>query len=418
MTATGFDRSHSLAGVPARSRLPLSGMAILLAFMIDVAGAKWGSYIRVPGSPVFLADLLLVLGVVGGVRASLISSARGLGLSLAILIFVGFQVLRVLGSGVDTMLVLRDVAPLLYLALVPAIAAALRPLPDAALLRCVRFAATIMGLTVGLRATGVLAPVELLPQVFGYPLFGPRQDAEAVALGLGVLAFGTWPGLRSHRSMQGLLAIAGAVNYSRAGLIAVAVCVAVALWRERKAARRPGAVVAAVLAIPVLAGAVLVVPSPLLGADQLEALQRLTQTSSETGTTRARLIAWQLMLTHVSEQERWVAGFGPGTSPVLQSGAVVYLSGREDVRAAHNWAVTAIAYLGVSGLVLWCVVIARHLVVGTRGGNYTFAFTGVCLYLITGLVGVMIESPFGSLPLAVLLGWLGSRSSRMKIGKT
>lgn len=394
-----------------------AGLVILLALFIDVAGTRWGSYISVPGTPLYLADLLLLVG------ASLAGLARRRDLDPAMLAASGllgsYIVLRFLLADANRILILRDLAPFGYLALVPFVALALRDVPAGTFLRIIRVATLFLATISALRLAGLVRPWAVLPAVFEQPVFSARPDVDAIVLGLGILAFGTWRGVApGHRLVQVSMLVLAALSYSRAGFVAALFCAVVAAWRERSTlTARPG-VIASSFSIA-FAGILMLVLSfraqAGIGLNYLEAVSRLLQSDVDAGTTGARLSAWRLVFERISATGTWLAGEGPGSEPIADSGAVRYLSGALDVRAAHNWVVTALAYHGVLGLLLWSGALAVALRGATRTHMGALVIGGVGAYLIGALLGVVVESPFGSLPICVMAAWSLSRHAGMVV---
>jgi hypothetical protein len=384
----------------------MSAKLVLAALVIDLAATKSGSYIGIPGIPVFLPDILLAMGAGLALRWLPAVSRSGLLVSTALLLFALTQLLRPAAG--PLLLAVRDVAPYLYLALVPFVALALRGVHPSVFLRCVRVAVLVLAASLALRLAGVLDPIDV--PFAGVPLFSPRDDAEAVVLGIGLVAFGRWEGIaRPSRLLQATMLVLAFLSYSRAGLLAVLFCFAVAAAREAELWARPRVlqVLASVTALLCLSVMSLV----LIGLENTpitppQALQRLLSTDTSVGTTGARIAAWQLLLEHAEVNGTTTLGAGPGTEPVADSGAVAYLSGDLTVRAAHNWAVSAIAYFGTIGLALWTAAVVVFLSRLTRAPLRSLAVAAVGAYGVAAALGVIVESPFGSLPIAVMLAWL------------
>jgi hypothetical protein len=406
-TSTPLPRATEQPRPPANRRpTPLSAKLILAALFIDLAATKSGSYIGIPGVPVFLPDILLAVGAGLAVRWLPAVSRSGLVVSAALLLFALAQLLR--PSAGTLLLAVRDVAPYLYLALVPFVALALRGVHPGVFVRCVRAAVLVLAASLALRLAGVLDPIEV--PFAGVPLFSPRDDAEAVVLGIGLVAFGRWEGIaRPSRLLQATMLVLAFLSYSRAGLLAVLFCFAIGAVREAELWARPRVlqVLASVTAVLCLSVMSLV----LIGLENTpitppQALQRLLSTDTSVGTTGARIAAWQLMLEHAEVNGTTALGAGPGTEPVADSGAVAYLSGDLTVRAAHNWAVSAIAYFGTIGLGLWTAAVLVFLSRLWRAPLRSLAVAAVGAYGVAAALGVIVESPFGSLPIAVMLAWL------------
>jgi hypothetical protein len=379
-----------------------------LALFLDLAFTRSGSYLFGVGGPVtiYLPDLLLMLGAIIGFTEVRRGLPGNLASTLILIVFVVLQLQR--PGAASLQFAVRDLSPFLYLLVVPFVALALRGLSPRSFLRLIRCAALLLAVIVALRSAGLLSTISL--PLSGAPLFDARHDVEGVVLGIGVVSFGEWQGLAPPvRLFQVFLVLVAAADYSRAGLLAVVFCVAVAGWRERVLLRTPGYAVAAAFCIAAIATVLFVginasvqrnsIPTPL-------AVQRLAASQTTTGTTNARVQAWTLLLRYTSERHALAFGVGPGTDPVAASGAVSYLSGDPTVRAGHSWPVTAVAYFGVVGLMLWLAVVTTILLRSRGAPLRGLAIASVGAYFTAALFGVIVESPFGSLPICVMLAWL------------
>jgi O-antigen ligase len=210
---------------------------------------------------------------------------------------------------------------------------------------------------------------------------------------IGMLLFACWPGYVVFQigSRAGALALIAAV-------LLVAVCV---LRRARISRRR--LLAAAVLALAL--GAV-VLPRTSLYA-------RMTGDSrfavnSAAGTTSARELAWRAVLGYVDDSPSRIAiGVGPGPDYLVASGARVYFGSvhQGDIRVPHDVLLTYYARLGLVGLALfgwWLVTWARACLAAIRDERRDELSVALILVtatiLLTSLVGVVLESPFGAVP--------------------
>ena len=378
---------------------------ILTATFLDLAGTKWASYIPTPVPQVYLPDLLLssgaLLAIVGRSRGTRQRSPVAVGLFVTI--YVGYRAVEQIASSQAAVWEywIRDMAPFFYLALVPSLAQALRLVRFEVVVSLVRAASAVLGVTVLAQDLGALSPIDYGGQ---FPAFQLRPDADGVVLGLGVLAWGRWEALSPRRFAQVGLLLLALGHYSRAGVLAALLCAAIAMYRERALlAPRFGGALLIIGTIGASVGLVGVLPALAAEPGVLpEALSRLVATDLDTGSTGARTKAWTLVLHHVHGQSLWLFGAGPGRAPLADSGALRFLSGSEDVRAAHNWFVSAIAYHGILGLSIWAAAIWAVVKLGFRSGRHkVLPVTGILAYLICGSFGVIVESPFGSLPISV-----------------
>jgi hypothetical protein len=90
-------------------------------------------------------------------------------------------------------------------------------------------------------------------------------------------------------------------------------------------------------------------------------------------------------------------GSGFGSSFISESGAIRYLSGDEAVRQAHNFLFTWLGYVGILGAVLGAIGLAIFgwTLKGGRGKAEAFGLSAYAGIVLLGLLGVVVESPFG-----------------------
>lgn len=394
------------------------GRLLLTALFLDLAGTKWASYLPTPVAGLYLPDALLgtsaVLGFLAMVtRYRIERLGRAL---LAALPVWSYVIYRVVSAPTlpppNASLWLRDMAPFLYIALIPLLVPAVHGITFRTLLRTVRAASVFMGLVVAGLLSGLVSPVSIGTEI---PLFSGRPDVDNTVLGLGIIAFGGWGAHgRPHRLIQLALMSLAAANYSRSGLLAAGVCVLAAALHERREILRSQSVAPVMVMGSALGLLILLWPPNLPSPTPVrspEAVERLLRSDVDTGTTAARMRAWDRMIQYTRVHEHIMLGSGPASQPVLASGAVEYLSGSKDVRAPHSWFVGVFAYHGLVGLGAW---VFAFFVIFRRWRRTPYAIlpvAGIAAYTVSGAFGVVIESPFGSLPMAALGAWLLAHTS-------
>ncbi|MGK0741645.1 hypothetical protein ACSHWG_07165 [Leucobacter sp. Z1108] len=415
----------------AIERTPIGPVLVLIGLLIPIAAGRWGSYIGIHSLNLFLPDALIALGLMGMLlhgRGS-VDAGRRLPPSIkwvssVLFFFVIFRLIATEFSEVST--AARDLAPLVYISLIPLLYFSLRQvkrrtvlqlLTVACVLHLVWFAPSVMGL---LQPIAVNGP-------FGLPIFTRRNDFDLVLVGASVAVY------LANRSLPGFLRktlIAGSVivlfaGSSRAGLFAGATALFIALiLRERPKSKqkRVGGLVIALItlaaAAPAIAWLLQSPPSWMVGITRLVSSGSAEQISA-TNTWNARTMAWSKMAEYVSSSDQlWWFGTGPGGEPVWNSGAVAHLSGDESVRAAHSFIFTWLGfygYLGVGIIVIALIILIAHAICQStriRGLNAV----GLALTIgtiIAGLGGVIMESPFGymSFVLGVTLSLLPADST-------
>lgn len=398
-----------------------------LAVVWLVATTRWGSYAALPGSPLFIADLLLLAGVavwaVGGLARRLPMPVDAF--VVALCAFSLFSIFRALPSQSGLLVTLRDLAPFVYAMAAVVAYWATRSATGETLRRTKN--ALLVGLVV--HASWVTASllsdarlVDAMPIVPGSPgihIFEVRSDVDGALVGL-LGAYLLWGALlRRPHTLLRLVLVCGAVvvtglTTSRAALIATVVMYCVATCAGVLAThgtRRK----TAILALGVISGVLL-----LVAATHTNAGQRLVGALSGSGASGSSVVGAQALGTTHAREEVWSAvlhysaatptrlAFGVGAGPdfLQASGADVFLEGDyQGVRSPHNYLVGLVARLGLVGLVLWLAIVAIALRRLWRGRvSVASSDTGLlCLLMCVGLtlaamMGVVLESPFGAVP--------------------
>ena len=146
--------------------------------------------------------------------------------------------------------------------------------------------------------------------------------------------------------------------------------------------------------------------------------------NSAAGTTSAREEAWVHVLEYTSSSPvRAVFGVGPGPDFLVDSGARRYFGQvhQGDIRVPHNIFLSYYARLGLVGLTLFLALLVPWVraswAVVSSGRSDTLSLTYVlttATLLLTSLLGVVLESPFGAVPFAWMAGQLIMGSSRRR----
>jgi hypothetical protein len=408
----------------------------LVAALYLLGTGRWGSYLGVPGVPLYIGDVLVAGSLVQtavacraagtswlDVRGAVSRAPVALLLTLA---FLAYAVLRaVIGLGdllSSPMLWLRDLAPYAYAVL--ALIAFLLPAADG---RGQRRA--VYGVLVA-----HLVWVLVVPHVPGLPttltigsatVFEPRPDLDsavfAIAAGLALSDLLHGGANRSRTATVGLAGFAGLNLYAlttlltRAGLLAgLLALVAVGLsWalRGRSARDLRGRRGVAILVVLLCLGAVALASPPgqrLVGAFG-------GGDAASAGTLNARRVTWGGVTDYVlSDPWRTAAGVGFGRDFLADSGTAAALEGDDyvNVRSPHNYLVGTLARLGVAGALLGAAVLGAAAFLGLRrlqrprGAVSTVAALVVLCLPVTALLGVILESPFGAIPYFWAVGHL------------
>ncbi|MET9272584.1 O-antigen ligase family protein [Kribbella sp. NPDC003557] len=361
-------------------------LGILLAgyLLFDRAFA----YLHLPGSPLFVGEMVLGLGVVAALAATryFVGPIRDEPVLALVLAFAGWGLIRTVpGLGTYHLDAVRDAALWyysLFALLLPAAIASYPGLLD-------RWMAGLERLTPWLLAwlppALVLAPLaDSAPRVpFSTVSVLSRKPGSAAVAALLVLGL-LWllPGKRSARSrallsLPALLVIALAATQNRGGLLGVMAGGAVALFFVRHPVRLAARVVL-VMVIGLGVASLLSLKVPLAGvqgrefsASQLVAnvvsLSGKDSPGNLGGTVEGREELWTRILDKQVSDGHLVDGSGFGQNLAAEVG--VYDEGKETLRSPHNSHLHILARMGVVGFSFWVALWAVwywRLIAGCR----------------------------------------------------
>lgn len=438
---------------------------IFTALFIDLAAGRWGAYIRTPIPGLYTPDALLFLGAL-----SVIPNWRYLlELPKVVLATTGLTVLYIVIRFAEAFwsgqfseapyLVIRDLAPFGYLALIPAIAIALRNAQFTWLLWTIRIATLVHLVGVTLVNFGILFPVRIsIIEPSAASFLEYRGDLQGVIFGIGILAWGSWPGwAKSSRLIQFVFLLGAWQMSSRAALITVIVVLILNVIRERKYFAPWKALAMALASLTVVialtsithldpenvstsertdteidSGNGINLDAPVL-LNPSSGLAKLTGASDlGEGTSGARLATYGQILEFLPLQNFWILGAGPGTdilyeictgisdapdrTTMTQNGqniflpkcAVDSLAAVSTLRDPHNWTLNIIIHHGIIGLLVFILAIVGPIAAMARQVNSSLPVIAIFAYFVCASFGVILSTPFAMLPISVLLAWLVS----------
>ncbi len=370
------------------------------------------AYLHVPGTPLYVGELVLLIGGLGtlgatGYLGAAVSKEPVLTLLAAFFLWGLFRVLP--GIRAYGILAVRDFALVYYCLFAFFTAAALMKSPEilgrlvVQLSRFVPWLLAWLPIAVVLSAVmlnGPKVPTTSVPVAF----HKPGDAAIAVVLGLGAL----WllPSRRSPKSQAAwsivaLLALALIATQNRGGLLAAAAGITVGLMFVKHRLRlitRAVAVVALGLGLAALLS--LRVPSTgsstaprTFSASQLFAnvgsLIGKQEAGNLKGTVAGRDQLWSRILQHQTEDAHLIRGSGFGQNLALQVG--VLDDGTDNLRSPHNSHLDVLARTGIVGISLWIAVwlswywrlIAGCRRLAQRGLHARRQVAGLCLMVTT-----------------------------------
>lgn len=163
--------------------------------------------------------------------------------------------------------------------------------------------------------------------------------------------------------------------------------------------------------------------------DLIETPQQLsTLQSSSSGTTQARISAWNKIVNWLSEHpSKLPTGVGFGPNFMIQTGAGEALLGINDpriseVRSPHNYLLGTTMRIGIIGIVILISILvlfvrALYLYLKSNKQDNLFVTASIIVpgLLAPALVGVILESPFGAIPFWWAMGIVLAYSNKSRL---
>lgn len=399
-----------------------------LAVALLLAATRWGSYIGF--APLFLTDVLIALAVIDRIvgdrhgRRGQLNAIDRKDPGLIVLLFL----LLVAGRGLMSfdyafsLPWLRDLTPFLYGVLAFASASALAKSTRAEQLKTMKYLwwALVAHLTwvAAIVFSGV--DTDSFPRFPGaaVSLFTLRPDVDVAVIGVtaGLAVRRILLGERRKTALMLLAAcLATATQFgSRAGLISVAVSMAVGLVVSYSSLRRGESKrTFIVLLVPVILFAGLAGFAQTTAGERLMASTLGVSTSdaherNAQGTQQAREMAWGGIIDWtLADTSRALVGSGFGNDFLSESGVIEFLQGTDytGVRSPHNWLIGVFARLGLIGVALAAGILFLLIraVIRERqriGGNELLSAASLLVlgFMPIALLGVVLEAPFGAVP--------------------
>jgi len=400
---------------------------LVLLLCVDLFGGRWITYIGVPGTPLFFLDSIFVLicliivlstkKTIGNIALNL--KKHEISIITILLIFIIFQFFR--NQETQIFYRMRDLLPFVYLAIIPFLRLRLVAVKLVSLADKLVWTTIAHSLWAIPSARGMFKPIEL-GGFFQEPLFGVRTDQSGFVLAIGILAcfYRISLGYRVISSYFLIFYFASCVIFlnGRASLLAVLSSLFIGfLMSIKKEAKEKGTFKSSSLVIVLFLLSLLALSMNVLNINLPEdsSLKRIGIVGSETGigkssgegTRRGREIAQRMLLDWTLKNKNVFFGAGPGSEMLFESGAVKFLSGDLSVRSPHSWPIGLFSRFGIIGFALWFLSLIFLLPKRARFISnillIRFPESLIVPILITSFFGVIIESPFGMLPLAIII---------------
>ncbi len=400
----------------AVNRFPLAAKLVLLAAFFSLAGGKWGSYIGLPKYNIFLPDFLFLLGCL---LAFLKRSSKNDGFMVYTIIGISFFIAQLLRNPQFTLMTkFRDLLPFFYFLFVPLLCRVFSSLNNQKIVNTIRYASLVHLFWVLPVMFNLLHPISSRG-IFGFPIFTPRWDLDGMTSIIGLIAWRRHPkfDLKENDFISLVIVFTLIVQYSRATLVAFFFIIIIYYLRHLRNKKDIFFVSSHRFSLIIVISMIFTVTAvPLLQnlLPQNSVLIRIGLISNPINavvlqqgagsTANARLKAQSQLYGWVKQRNQLIFGVGPGTEMVLDSGAVQYLSGDAVVRSPHSWIYGLLCRYGYFGSLIWLFLLTYPLI-KTKAilSPLGMPMMGVYVILIVSFFGVIIESPFGSMPLALFV---------------
>jgi hypothetical protein len=357
----------------------------------------------VPSRNIFIIDLLLILCVFWSFKNRFISK------DFLVAFFLGIYIVLqiIIYNEYPTSLLLRDLAPFIYLFIFICLRSSALIIPHELLFSFLR-TATLFSLIWNLgRSLGVINEVSI-PPITGVPIFSERSDQFGFVACIGIIVWSEKKFSHLFRPLTRnaivlLFLLTVALLPGRAGGIASLLSLVYLLvsrdlnkQRNRILSRR---VIYGLITAVLLGG---IISSFIPDSSSLKRSGIIpgedSSRNSAQGTVNARIEAQKLVLDWTFENKLEVFGAGPGREIVLESGAYKWLSGSVDVRQPHNWWVSLFSRFGFFGFFYWTFLVFYYLGPIKRSNLMQPRIFILGAILTTSTFGVILESPFGLIP--------------------
>jgi hypothetical protein len=390
------------------SDLGLMQKTFLASLIASFGLGKWGAWIGLPNFGIFLIDVLYLGSLVGFSLTNRNQNRFSRKISAVVFVFTVVQYCR--SSEMTLIAVIRDLLPFIYLAFVPLIVDMIRSLNLKNLISSMRIGVIVSLIWTIPVTAGAIGPLAVFPSFFGVPIFTHRFDLTGIILAIGIIVFGEFENceLRASKFLIAICVILGMLQSSRAATIAVLLAVIYSFSRSSTYAKSRIFILAPIIG-GILICIMVISPSliePLLNKSSLTRFGLIgNDTLASIGashTSEARIRAAGKLLSWFDGRHEKLLGVGPGTEMVQLSGAVTDLSGSLEVRAPHNWFIGLFVRYGYFGTLIWLLIVLGGFF---RSHNQDLLpwKTLVIILCVVASMGVIVESPFGSLPLSFLV---------------
>lgn len=401
---------------------------LIASTSLSLFGGRWISYIGLPNLNFYIVDFFFFAGaLLLLLRHS--KSRKFSGIILLSTICLAYIAIYIfLTPSYSLTLKIRDFAPFIYILVAPIIAMKFDPSMLKLAISSFRFATLAGAIWTDLVMLNILNEFELSKSFFGVPIFSARWDHSGMSICIGIILWGNHLKLKIQNSsiIRIFLAISILLQYSRASLIGLVIVLSYIVFKQSiskshnfKDNLSKYLAVCSLVIMIFFNFFTQVLPQnsafSRLGLFENQSVSDVLEVTRNSGTAQARILAQRELMHWVSENNLLWTGAGPGREMLIESGTYNFLSGSPEVRSPHSWVFGSLARFGILGFSLWhfCLVYFLLKQPNSRLGEKLFLVSPILIMVIyvISCFGVIIESPFGLIPLAFFLGANGiSRS--------
>jgi len=265
----------------------------------------------------------------------------------------------------------------------------------------------------------ILKEFSISNYISGVPIFSARWDHSGMSLCLGILLWSDFRklGFKANNFVRAFLILSVLLQYSRASYVSLAFVLMVLIYSASKgntkvaSSNRKLFTILVVVLSTALAGisvAAFNLPEnsalSRIGISNFASPQKLISETRSSGTANARILANKRLIDWVYEEDLEWTGAGPGREMILESGSHGYLSGARDVRSPHSWPVGNFSRFGYIGFLIWHFATFAFLrFFGPSLNPFKYPNNFVVTIYIVSFFGVILEAPFGIMPMSFFL---------------
>lgn len=371
---------------------------------LSLAFGRWGAWFGYPANNIFIIDIILLLAVVA------IFSKYRIQHRFILFVFIIFCLYEFTRNPTTSVVLrLRDLIPFIYFILFLILKYQINSIPKKAIYSMLKIA-TFVGLIWNLLISLNILKTIAFETFAGIPIFSQRPDHFGIMAAIGIIV---WSKSRFESKSKNFLHLIVVSLFilevfllpSRAGFLAMMVgfTFIIMKFKKRKIIKTLFLISTLIMASVALSSTLYsLIPDVSVVKKTINIGKNASILEQGAGTARGRIMGQSALFDWISSNNLQLVGGGPGREILYESGAVRWLSGYLDVRYPHNWWISLYARFGIFGFILWAftfIYIWRE----SFQKDFNFSSAIIVAIFIASTFGVIIESPFGVIPLYFFL---------------